>query len=130
MSTSDREEKPDFVSQTDIDSFVKHLNRSKRILELCGAGLSAPSCIPTFTNEGAMWKNHKAVALSNIKTFVVKPGLTWEYSANRRSLALKAKPNKAHLAFAKTVMKKSGMVCITQNVDSESWRVPRSLRDF
>jgi len=116
MSTSDKEEKPSFTSQADI----KHLNRSKRILALCGASLSAQSGFPIFTNEGAMWNNHKVAALSNINTFESNPGLVWKYSADRRTRALKTKPNKAHAALAKTAMRRPVMVCITQNIDGKS----------
>jgi NAD-dependent deacetylase sirtuin 5 len=113
-----RSEKPSFATQ-DIGSFGRHLYKSKRILALCGAGLSAASGIPTFRGSGAMstWRGHKASSLSSIDAFNVNPGLVWQYMADRRHLALQSKPNKAHKALAQLAKKKKGFVCLTQNID-------------
>jgi len=105
-----------FASEEEINSFGKHLYKSKRILGLCGAGLSAASGIPTFRGSGALWRNHKAASISSIETFEANPGLLCSYHANRRHLALEAKPNEGHLALAKSA-KKKGFVCLTQNID-------------
>lgn len=116
---SSKTEIPFFATQEEIDSFGKHLHKSKRILALCGAGLSAASGIPTFRGSGAMstWRGHKASSLSSIESFNVNPGLVWQYMADRRHLALQSKPNKAHEALAKLAKKKNGFVCLTQNID-------------
>jgi hypothetical protein len=114
-SSSDNEEYS-WATQADIDSIIKYLNRSKRILALCGAGLSAPSGIPTYRDSGAYWKGHKAASISSIDTFKINPGLVWRYFTDRR-LVLKAKPNRGHVALAKITQKKPGFVCLTQNID-------------
>ncbi|PVH76467.1 DHS-like NAD/FAD-binding domain-containing protein [Cadophora sp. DSE1049] len=107
---------------SEINSFIRHLNKSHRILALCGAGLSAPSGIPTFKGSGSYWKNHKAAALSHPETFEANPGLVWSYFAERRRLALCAEPNKAPRALAQVARKRKGFVCLTQNVDGLSQR--------
>ena len=72
---------------------------------------------PTFRGSGALWRNHKAASISSIETFKANPGLVWSYHADRRHLALEAKPNEWHLALAKLAKKKKGFVCLTQNID-------------
>lgn len=106
------------TTQSAIDEFIKHLHKSKRVLVLCGAGLSAPSGIPTFKGSGALWKNHKAATLSSIDAFEANPGLVWKYFADRRRLALRAKPNRGHEVLAECTRKKGkGMKVLTQNID-------------
>jgi NAD-dependent SIR2 family protein deacetylase len=118
-SPSSHNEEYSWATQADIDSFIKHLNKSKRILALCGAGLSAPSGIPTYRGSGAYWNGHKATSISSIDTFKVNPGLVWKYFTDRRRLVLKAKPNRGHVSLAKTAQKKPGFVCLTQNIDGD-----------
>jgi NAD-dependent SIR2 family protein deacetylase len=107
------------ASLTSHNTFVRHLNSSRRILALCGAGLSAsaPSNIPTFNGSGALWKNHKAASLSSIEAFEANPGLVWSYFADRRRLACRAEVNEGHKALAALARKKGGFVCLTQNID-------------
>ena len=142
MATSDPSDSdtiyPMFANtEPQINAFIRHLNSSKRILALCGAGLSAsvPSSIPTFAGTGALWKNHKAAALSNIDTFEANPGLVWSYFADRRRLALKASVNEGHKALPELARKMYGkgrggkkgkggggggeFLCLTQNIDGE-----------
>lgn len=107
-------------SEESINDFIRYLNESVRILVLCGAGLSAPSGIPTFKGSGAYWRGHKAANLSNIDVFIANPGLVWKYFAERRRLALRALPNKAHFALAKFAETKKGMHVLTQNIDGLS----------
>ena len=94
---SSKTEIPFFATQEEIDSFGKHLHKSKRILALCGAGLSAASGIPTFRGSGAMstWRGHKASSLSSIESFNVNPGLVWQYMADQRHLVPQSKLNEA-----------------------------------
>lgn len=47
------------------------------------------------------------------------PGLVWKYHAERRVLALAAKPNKAHEALAVLAKKKAGVRVLTQNIDGK-----------
>jgi NAD-dependent SIR2 family protein deacetylase len=112
-------ETPTFATEAEINSFGKYLHSSKRILVLCGAGLSAASGIPTFSGDGAHWRGHKCTSISSIDCFEELPGLVWKYHAERRKLALAAKPNKAHEALAVLARKKAGVRVLTQNIDGE-----------
>lgn len=116
-SAMSQSSQPSFASAEDISSFQKHLFHSKRILALCGAGLSAASGLPTFRGAGGMWKNHRATDLATPEAFEENPGLVWQFYAYRRHMALKANPNPAHLALAALAKKREGFVCLTQNVD-------------
>ncbi|KAI9738947.1 MAG: hypothetical protein M1818_005261 [Claussenomyces sp. TS43310] len=113
---------PTFATEAEISSFQKHLFRSKRILALCGAGLSAASGLPTFRGAGGMWRNHVATDLATHEAFEKDPGLVWQFYAYRRHMALKAEPNPAHVALARLARKKDNFACLTQNVDGLSTR--------
>ncbi|KAL9029993.1 MAG: hypothetical protein Q9196_001841 [Gyalolechia fulgens] len=105
------------VSPRDRESFTKHLQKSYRILALCGAGLSAASGLPTFRGAGGIWRNHEATSLATPEAFADDPALVWQFYSYRRHMALNARPNPAHLALAKLARKRSEFVTLTQNVD-------------
>ncbi|KAK1767727.1 DHS-like NAD/FAD-binding domain-containing protein [Phialemonium atrogriseum] len=106
----------------DIEAFHRVLVRSRRILALCGAGLSAASGLPTFRGAGGLWRNHEATRLATPEAFQADPGLVWLFYAYRRHMALKARPNAGHYALAALARKHSGFLCLTQNVDGLSQR--------
>ncbi|OHW90684.1 sir2 family protein [Colletotrichum incanum] len=106
----------------DVVAFHEALRSSKRILALCGAGLSASSGLPTFRGAGGLWRNHDATALATMKAFRRDPGLVWLFYAYRRHMALKARPNPAHYALAALAEKNPDFLCLTQNVDDLSPR--------
>lgn len=95
------------------------LASSKRILALCGAGLSASSGLPTFRGAGGLWRNHESTSLATPAAFEKDPALVWLFYAWRRHMALSAKPNAGHVALAELAGKKEGFLCLTQNVDGK-----------
>ena len=101
----------------DYTSFVTHLQASTWILALLGAGISAASGIPTFRGPGGFWGEHNVMDLATPEAFFKDPGLVWQFYNNRRHMALKAAPNKAHLALAKLAEKRPDFLAITQNID-------------
>ena len=105
------------MSQSDLASFTTHLEKSTRILALCGAGLSAASGLPTFRGAGGFWRNYDALDLATPEAFARDPSLVWQFYNYRRHMALKARPNKAHYALAELARKKSDFLTISQNVD-------------
>ena len=105
------------ISPHDYNTFVSHLKSSTRILALLGAGLSAPSGIPTFPGQGGLWRNHNAMDLATPEAFAKDPSLVWQFFNYRRQKALQAKPNRAHIALARLAEKKPGFLAITQNID-------------
>lgn len=100
-------------------SFVEHLKSSTRILALFGAGLSAASGVPTFRGAGGFWREHDATELATPEAFNRDPSFAWQFYNYRRHLALKANPNRAHIALAKLAEKKPDFLAISQNIDSE-----------
>lgn len=102
----------------DIDAFHDVLRSSKRILALCGAGLSASSGLPTFRGAGGMWRNHNATDLATMDAFEDDPGLVWLFYSYRRHMSLRAEPNPAHYALAALARENKDFLCLTQNVDS------------
>ena len=104
-----------------IASFRDYLASSKRVLALCGAGLSAASGLPTFRGAGGLWRNNDATELATPEAFEETPGLVWQFYGHRRHMALEAKPNPAHHALADLAGRKD-FLTITQNVDGLSQR--------
>jgi NAD-dependent SIR2 family protein deacetylase len=105
--------------RNDVEAFQKLLRSSKRILCLCGAGLSASSGLPTFRGAGGLWRNYEATTLATPEAFAADPGLVWLFYNYRRHMSLSVKPNPAHYALAKLAeVKANDMLCLTQNVDS------------
>ena len=64
-----------------IPAFHEKLRSSKRILAVCGAGLSAASGLPTFRGAGGLWRNHDATQLATPEAFTDDPGLVWLFYA-------------------------------------------------
>ncbi|GAB7349340.1 hypothetical protein MBLNU459_g8475t1 [Dothideomycetes sp. NU459] len=106
----------------DLESFSAHLQSSKRVLALLGAGLSASSGLPTFRGAGGLWRKHDAVSLATPEAFNADPGLVWQFYSYRRHMALQAQPNRAHLALAELARKREGFMTLSQNVDGLSQR--------
>jgi NAD-dependent deacetylase sirtuin 5 len=106
-----------------IEEFSKVLKSSKRVIALCGAGLSAASGLDTFRGAGGMWRNHQATTLATPNAFRADPGLVWLFYSYRRHRALQAKPNAGHVALAKLAEKMPDFITLSQNVDGElKWR--------
>ena len=108
------------ISQSDLESFSKHLRNSDRILALCGAGLSAASGLPTFRGVGGLWRSHEAQRLATPQAFANDPGLVWQFYSYRRHMALQAQPNPGHFALAELARRKKDFLTLSQNVDGES----------
>jgi len=106
----------------DLASFHATLASSKRVLALCGAGLSASSGLPTFRGAGGLWRTHDSISLATPEAFAANPGLVWQFYNYRRHMALQAQPNAAHHALADLARKMPGFQCLSQNVDGLSQR--------
>ncbi|KAI1338272.1 DHS-like NAD/FAD-binding domain-containing protein [Xylariaceae sp. FL0016] len=108
--------------RTSISELKDLLNKSDRVLALCGAGLSAASGLPTFRGAGGLWRNHEPTSLATPDAFEEDPGLVSLFYAWRKHMALKAKPNLGHYALAELAKKRENFLCLTQNVDGLSPR--------
>lgn len=107
---------------SDVSKFHEVLTSSKRIMALCGAGLSAASGLGTFRGAGGMWRNHRATSLATPEAFEKDPGLVWLFYSYRRHKALQAKPNAGHYALTELSKKLPDFITLTQNVDGLSQR--------
>ncbi|KAK4127231.1 DHS-like NAD/FAD-binding domain-containing protein [Parathielavia appendiculata] len=101
-----------------IPAFHAKLARSRRILAVCGAGLSASSGLPTFRGADGLWRNYEATALASPKAFKNDPGMVWMFYAYRRHMALRAEPNAGHYALAELARQNPEFLCLSQNVDN------------
>jgi hypothetical protein len=119
-----------FNTSFQLRTFVQCLKRARRIFVLCGAGLSTARGIPNFIDPGTMWRNQRAVNLSNIDTFNSDPGMAWKYFAKLRILALKARPTQAHVNLAELAWKKRGLMYLAEDIDGQSPISPFSSLDI
>ena len=110
------------LSQEAVAAFRAHLQSSKRILALLGAGLSASSGLPTFRGAGGLWRTHDATSLATLNAFRNDPSLVWQFYSYRRHMALNARPNPAHYALAELAKHNPDFLTISQNVDGLSPR--------
>ncbi|KJA24512.1 hypothetical protein HYPSUDRAFT_135917 [Hypholoma sublateritium FD-334 SS-4] len=108
-----------------ILAFQDTLHASRNIIAVAGAGLSAASGIPTFRGAGGIWRKYDAISLATPEGFAKSPSLVWQFYHYRREVALRAVPNKAHLALSafslsslrNQIVPHSTFTLITQNVD-------------
>ncbi|EHY57796.1 NAD-dependent protein deacylase SIR5 [Exophiala dermatitidis] len=107
---------------TDVASFVQHLQSSRRIVALVGAGISASSGLPTFRGAGGFWRKYDATMLATPEAFEQDPALVWQFYSYRRHMALNTKPNRAHLALAELARRNPNFLTLSQNVDGLSPR--------
>ena len=100
-----------------IRNVAELLLKSKYVIALTGAGISAESGIPTFRGKDGLWRKYRPEELATFSAFIKNPKLVWEWYAWRISMVLNAKPNPAHIALSK--MEQMGILkaLITQNVD-------------
>lgn len=96
------------------------ISPTDRVFILAGPGVSAESGgIPTFRGMGGLWRNYRIEEVASPEAWNCDPRLVWEFYSLRRKVALAAKPNPAHFAFAKleNTLQDRLFVCI-QNVDT------------
>lgn len=84
---------------------------------LTGAGVSAPSGIPTFRGDEGLWRRHRAEDLATPEGFARDPRLVWEWYDWRRGLIAAAEPNAAHHVLARWQRRFQRCTIATQNVD-------------
>jgi len=77
----------------DMEAFREIIKKSKRIVILTGAGVSAESGVPTFRGAGGFWRKYQAQNLATPTAFKKNPGLVWELYHYRREVVLSKIPN-------------------------------------
>jgi NAD-dependent deacetylase len=105
------------MSEESMQALADRLRRASRVTILTGAGVSAPSGVPTFRGSGGLWRQFRAEDLATPGAFQRDPTLVWEWYAWRRELIGACRPNPAHDVIARWSREFDRCTVITQNVD-------------
>ena len=94
------------------------MSKSKNIVILTGAGISAESGIQTFRDAGGLWEGHAVEQVATPEGFAADPVLVHRFYNLRRAALRAVEPNAAHIALGKLQSEFPGQVTlVTQNVD-------------
>ena len=100
-----------------VDLVASHLTPNARVTVLTGAGVSAPSGVPTFRGADGLWKQYRAEQLATPDAFARDPRLVWEWYDWRRQRIAACHPSAAHEVLAAWSERYTNFTLITQNVD-------------
>ena len=95
----------------------ERLQVAYNVVVLTGAGMSAPSGVPTFRGKDGLWNKYNPRDLANEAAFRSQPDLVWEWYSWRRELINGISPNAGHRALAELETLYPECSVITQNVD-------------
>ncbi|NPA97442.1 MAG: NAD-dependent deacylase [Crenarchaeota archaeon] len=100
-----------------LEEAARIIARSRFLVALTGAGISADSGIPTFRGRDGLWSRYRPEDLATPEAFARNPRLVWEWYRWRMEIVFRARPNPGHLALAE--LERMGLLkcVITQNVD-------------
>lgn len=100
-----------------VDKVIERLRKTRYLLVITGAGISAESGIPTFRGDDGLWQNYRAEELATPWAFQRDPVTVWKWYDWRRGIIGKAEPNPGHLAIKQFEEIFESFFLITQNVD-------------
>lgn len=104
-----------------LEEFIKkvaeEIRKKKEVVAFTGAGISVESGIPAFRGSQGLWEKYDPEEYAYISAFLKEPAKVWKMLREMFSIALKAKPNVAHLVLAEMEKKNFLKAVITQNVD-------------
>lgn len=106
-------------SSSDVmnDKARSMVGSASRIAVLTGAGMSAPSGIPTFRQApDSLWSNFSPEELASQDGWRRDPALVWGWYLWRMAQVREAIPNAGHVALADAAARRELRI-ITQNVD-------------
>ena len=100
-----------------IDEFIYSLQSKRNIWILTGAGISAPSGIPTYRDDKGEWKSANPIQHNDFINHESYRQRYWARSMVGWKLTGRANPNATHFAIA--ALQETGRVSqiVTQNVD-------------
>lgn len=105
-----------------IDLSVQEIIKSKWVVALTGAGISAESGIPTFRGKGGLWEKYPPSLFGNIPaltaTFFLNPQKVVNFFTEIGEILTSACPNPGHLALAELERRGILKAVITQNIDN------------
>jgi NAD-dependent deacetylase len=77
------------------------LREARAIVLLSGAGMSAESGVPTFRDaQSGLWAKFRPEDLATEAAFRARPGMVWDWYAQRRESVERVAPNAGHVAVA------------------------------
>jgi NAD-dependent deacetylase len=109
--------------QARLDAVAERLARSRRVLFITGAGISADSGLPTYRGVGGLYGaalTPDGVSIEEALSgdmFAARPDITWRYLAQIESGCRGAMPNDAHHAIVRLERHLDRVMTFTQNVD-------------
>jgi NAD-dependent deacetylase len=111
------------VEEAHLVEIARRLRKSRSVLFVTGAGISADSGLPTYRGIGGLYEGAFTdeglpieAALSGAM-FRRDPSLTWRYIHQIESSCRGAGPNRAHHAIAELESRFERVWTLTQNVD-------------
>ena len=105
------------MSTNDVSVLASRLDHARSVTVITGAGVSAPSGVPTFRGDHGLWNNRRPEDLATPQAFASAPEMIWEWYNWRRELVAECQPNAAHQILAKWSSAAIPATIITQNVD-------------
>ena len=111
------------TTRNTIDDVVDILARSRSLLFIIGAGISADSGLPTYRGIGGLYNSEhpeEGWAIEDIlsgEMFRCRPELTWKYLSQIEQATRGAKPNRAHQVIAEMESSFERVWTLTQNID-------------
>lgn len=106
-----------------IDALVRILHRSRSLLFITGAGISAESGIPTYRGIGGLYNvdtTEEGVSIEealSASMLAENPALTWKYLAQIGMAVQGARHNRSHEVIAEMESHFHRVWTLTQNVD-------------
>ncbi len=89
----------------------------QRLVILTGAGISAESGLKTFRGEDGLWEGYAIEEVATPGAWERNPELVQQFYNERRKAALRAEPNRGHLALVE-LEEQFHVTVITQNIDN------------
>lgn len=89
---------------------------TRKVVVISGAGLSAPSGLPTFRDNNGYWRQYRFEDVASPRAWESQPEVVLEFYNERRTKAASVEPNAGHLAIAE-LERRFEVVVVTQNVD-------------
>ena len=100
-----------------IERLATLLAPDTRVVVLTGAGVSAPSGVPTFRGADGLWRSFRVEDLATPEAFARDPRTVWQWYDWRRQLIAACQPNAAHHVLAAWELRFGSFTLVTQNVD-------------
>ncbi len=91
----------------------------QRVVVLSGAGLSAPSGVPTFRGAGGLWEGYRVEDVATPEAWAHDPALVRRFYDMRRLALAGIEPNPGHAALARlqAAWGPVRVTLVTQNID-------------